>query len=494
MLARAKTIDAMSQRRPEPVAARRIEPLATLPLFHKLEGRRVVLAGSGDGAVWKAELLAATGAALHVFAGDHADDFAPLATDPPAGSVTVHARDWQPDDLAGAALAVADLADEAQAAAFVAAARRAGCPVNVVDKPAFCDFSFGSLVNRSPLIVAISTDGAAPVFGQAIRAKIEALLPANLKSWAQAARDWRPAVQARALPFALRRAFWERFTQRALEATDRAPDEQDRATLFAGLERMEASFQGKGRVSLVGAGPGDPELLTLKAIRALQSADIILYDDLVSAGVLELARREAKRMLVGKTGHGPSCKQSDINAMLVQLAAQGKHVVRLKSGDPGIFGRAGEEIEACAAAGIPVAIVPGISAAQGAAAALGLSLTHRDHARRLQFVTGHARDGQLPADLDWQALADPHATTVIYMPRATLGLFRDRAIAAGLSPDTPAIAILGATRPDEVRLSGSIATLPERLHELPSKGPLLVLLGRSMEPAAAAPIASRLSA
>ncbi|MFN3672101.1 MAG: uroporphyrinogen-III C-methyltransferase, partial [Bosea sp. (in: a-proteobacteria)] len=188
------------------------------------------------------------------------------------------------------------------------------------------------------------------------------------------------------------------------------------------------------------------------------------------------------------------CKQSDINALMVQLAGQGKHVVRLKSGDPGIFGRAGEEIDACAAAGIPVSIVPGISAAQGAAAALGLSLTHRDHARRLQFVTGHARDGQLPEDLDWQALADPCATTVIYMPRATLAAFRDRAVAAGLSPDTPAIAMLGATRPDEARLAATIAALPERLHELPAKGPLLVILGWSMSEALVAQSHARLSA
>ncbi|OYW97040.1 MAG: uroporphyrinogen-III C-methyltransferase [Bosea sp. 32-68-6] len=252
-----------------------------------------------------------------------------------------------------------------------------------------------------------------------------------------------------------------------------------RAELFAALERIEAA-PGRGRVSLVGAGPGDPELLTLKAIRALQSADIILYDDLVSPGVLELARREARRMMVGKTGYGPSVKQSDINALIVSLAGQGKHVVRLKGGDPGIFGRAGEEIEACQAAGLPVTIVPGISAAQGAAAALGVSLTHRDHARRLQFVTGHARSGELPEDLDWQAMADPRATTVIYMARATLAGFRDRAIAAGLDPATPAIAVQSATRPDEARVRATIATLPERLAELPKGGPVLVMLGRAL--------------
>uniref|UniRef100_UPI0033413A07 uroporphyrinogen-III C-methyltransferase n=1 Tax=Bosea sp. (in: a-proteobacteria) TaxID=1871050 RepID=UPI0033413A07 len=226
-------------------------------------------------------------------------------------------------------------------------------------------------------------------------------------------------------------------------------------------------------------GPGAPELLTLKAIRALQSADIILYDDLVSPGVLEFARREAKRMLVGKTGYGPSVKQGEINALIVSLALQGKHVVRLKGGDPGIFGRAGEEIEACRAANIPVAIVPGISAAQGAAASLGLSLTHRDHARRLQFVTGHSRKGELPDDLDWRAMADPAASTVIYMARATLPGFRAKALSAGLDPLTPAVAVLSATRPDEMRIAATIATLPERLAELSQPGPVLVLLGHA---------------
>jgi uroporphyrin-III C-methyltransferase/precorrin-2 dehydrogenase/sirohydrochlorin ferrochelatase len=482
----------MSERQPEPTTARRIDRLATLPLFHKLEGRKVVLAGGSEGALWKAELIAAAGADLHVFAGDAADRFTAFAHEPPAGHVTVVARHWQPDDLADAALAIGDIDDLAEARAFAAAARQLGVPVNVVDKPEFCDFAFGSLVNRSPLIVAISTDGASPVFGQAIRAKIEGLLPAGLKGWAQAAKDWRPAVQLRELPFALRRAFWERFTARAIAAPERDPGEIDRNDLFSALDRLESAHDGTGRVTLVGAGPGDPELLTLKAIRALQSADIILYDDLVSSGVLEFARREAKRMLVGKTGYGPSVKQSDINALIVALAGQGKHVVRLKGGDPGIFGRAGEEIEACAAANIPVAIVPGISAAQGAAASLGLSLTHRDHARRLQFVTGHARSGDLPDDLDWQAMADPYATTVIYMARATLAGFRDRAVAAGLDPQTPAVAVLAATRPDEVRVAATIATLPDMLAQLPAKGPVLVLVGHALGAVAATSISQDL--
>jgi uroporphyrin-III C-methyltransferase / precorrin-2 dehydrogenase / sirohydrochlorin ferrochelatase len=226
-------------------------------------------------------------------------------------------------------------------------------------------------------------------------------------------------------------------------------------------------------------------LLTMKAMRALQSADIILYDDLVSPEVLELARREARRMLVGKTGHGPSCKQSDINALMVKLAAQGRHVVRLKSGDPLLFGRATEEIEACRLAGLPVAIVPGITAAQGAAASLGISLTERRHARRVQMLTGHGIDGALPVDIAWPAIADPTATTILYMPRRTLAQFRDLALAAGLDPQMPALAIQSATRADEAHVSGTITTLPDLLSTLPDEGPVLVMIGRVLRSVAA---------
>ncbi len=471
---------ASESRGPESRAPGRIAPLATLPLFHKLAGRKVALAGDSDGAVWKAELLAAAGADLHVFAGEQPEAFAALAAHPPAGRITIVPRGWEPSDLDGARFAVADVETDEEAERFVAAARAAGAVVNVVDKPSFCDVQFGALVNRSPLVVAISTDGAAPVFGQAVRAKIEAVLPMGLKGWAEAARDWRPFVQARGLAFAARRAFWERFTRVALEAPERAPTDTDRDALLATLDRIETE-PGAGRVTLVGAGPGDPELLTLKAVRALQSADIILYDDLVSDGVLELARREARRMLVGKTGHGPSCKQTDINDLLVKLARQGRHVVRLKSGDPMVFGRATEEIEACDKAGIPVTIVPGVTSAQGAAAELKVSLTERSRARRLQFLTGHGADGRLPPDIAWEAIADPTVTTVLYMPGRTLAEFRERALAAGLDPATPAVAIRNATRPSAARVQGTITNLPELLSSLPTQGPVLVMIGRVLQ-------------
>ena len=263
-------------------------------------------------------------------------------------------------------------------------------PVNVIDKPAFCDFSFGAIVNRSPLVIGISTDGAAPVFAQAIRAKLEALMPHGFAHWADAAGNGAARVKASGLSFSGRRKFWQVFTAHAVANPEAAPTQDDFARFIAEVKGLGAAVD-TGSVTLVGAGPGDPELLTLRAVRALQSADVILFDDLVSREVLDFARREASKMLVGKTGFGPSCKQSDINELMVSLAKQGKRVVRLKGGDPMIFGRAGEEIDACKAANIAVEIVPGITAAQGAAARLGLSLTDRKHSRRLQYITGHAQ-------------------------------------------------------------------------------------------------------
>jgi uroporphyrin-III C-methyltransferase/precorrin-2 dehydrogenase/sirohydrochlorin ferrochelatase len=242
--------------------------------------------------------------------------------------------------------------------------------------------------------------------------------------------------------------------------------------------RAEGASVDRGSVTLVGAGPGDPELLTLRAVRALQSADIILFDDLVSREVLDFARREAKKMLVGKTGRGPSCRQSDINALMIDLARAGKRVVRLKGGDPMIFGRAAEEIEACRAAGFPVEVVPGITAAQGAASRLGVSLTQRRSARKVQFIAGHAGDGRLPRDIEWTAVIDPVATTALYMPAGTLAEFAATAIRRGLDPSTPAVAISRATRSDERTIAAPIAALATQLSREPLPGPVLVMIGQ----------------
>src|SRR3954469_20860937 len=462
-----------------PVEARppRMEALARLPVFFALAGKRAVLAGGTPAAVWKAELLSAAGAQVDVFAGELSDEMRALVEEPPAGTIVIHSRVWEAQDFVGAVIAVGAFENDDEAERFAAAARAAGVPVNVIDKPAFCDFSFGSIVNRSPLVIGISTDGGAPVFAQAIRAKIEALIPRGFAYWAEAARRWRSAVKASGLSFAGRRKFWQHFTAHAFARPNQEPTQTDFDALLATTRHQGAAVE-HGSVTLVGAGPGDPELLTLRAVRALQSADVILIDDLVAPGILDFARREAKKMLVGKTGFAPSCKQEEINALMVSLAKSGKRVVRLKGGDPLIFGRAGEEVAACRAAGIAVEVVPGITAAQGAAARLLVSLTHRGDARRVQYVTGHDRDGKLPADINWHALADPAATTIVYMPKKTLRELSARAMAQGLDPATPAVAIANATRPDEIIVRGTIADITDRIDADAPDGPLLVMIGK----------------
>lgn len=474
----------ITPRLPADLSPPRMDALARLPVFFALEGRRAVVAGGNAQAAWKAELLSAAGAQVEVFTEAPAEELLSLAVAPPRGPVTIHRRAVTADDFAGAAISVGAFDDDDAAAQFAAAARAHGVPVNVIDRPGFCDFAFGAIVNRSPLVIGISTDGAAPAFGMAVRVKIEAMIPKGFARWVEAARRWRTALAATGLSFQSRQQFWQIFSHYAATHPNHEPTRSDFDGFLAETTNETASLDN-GSVTLVGAGPGDPELLTLRAVRALQAADIILVDDLVAPEILDFARREAKKMLVGKTGHGPSCKQEEINALMVALAKAGKRVVRLKGGDPMIFGRATEEIAACRAAGIPVEVVPGISAAQGAASRLGVSLTHRETARRVQYVTGHGADGRLPADIDWPSIADPGATTVVYMPVKTHAAFAEAAIAAGLDGATPAVAVINATRPHETVITGAIADLPDRLAAAPVAGPAVVMIGRVFDRAAA---------
>lgn len=467
----------MTARSPIETPAPRMQELARLPVFYSLEGKRVVVAGGSTAAAWKVELVSAAGAHVDVYAAQFSEELKTLANDAPVGTITLHEEGWSVPCLAGATLAIGAFDSDDDAALFASSARAAGVPVNVIDKPAHCDFAFGAIVNRSPLVIGISTDGAAPVFAQAIRAKLEALLPQGFARWASAAAVWRNAVKASGLPFAGRRKFWQLFTAHAVTNPQHEPMAADFDRFVDEIRRQGAAVEN-GSVTLVGAGPGDPELLTLRAVRALQSADVILFDDLVSREVLDFARREARKLLVGKTGHGPSCRQDEINALMVNLARNGRRVVRLKGGDPLIFARAGEEIEACRAAGISVEIVPGITAAQGAASRLGIPLTDRGAARRVQFITGHAADGEMPRDLDWQALADPATTTAVYMPVKTLPALTASALANGLDPSTPAIAIARATRPDQTAIAAPISELANRLSQASLAGPVLVLIGK----------------
>ncbi|PYE31294.1 uroporphyrinogen-III C-methyltransferase [Rhizobium sp. PP-F2F-G38] len=468
----------------------RVEALAKLPVFWGLEGKRVVLAGGTEGACWKAELLAACGAEVHVYAPDDTlcDVFADMllrhAEDSAAGrargTFVHHPQAWTPSIMPGAALAIADCEEEDEARAFYEAAVAAGVPVNVIDKPAFCQFQFGSIVNRSPVVVAISTDGAAPILAQAIRRRIETLLPQSIKGWSLLAQSLRDAVSARLHPGPERRAFWERFVDRAFTSVptpESAADLVAEADLLAAGRRDAHGGPGLGKVTLVGAGPGDAELLTLKAVRALQAADVILFDDLVSGDVLELARREAKRMLVGKRGGRTSCKQEDINAMMVTFAKAGKTVVRLKSGDPMVFGRAGEEIACLEAHGIPVEVVPGITAASALASRLGVSLTHRDHTHAVRFITGHSRKGCLPTDVDWRACADPRTTTVFYMGGRTAPAIAERLMAEGMSGDMPVVIASNISRAEERRWHGTVSTMHIGIAEIGYDNPVLIGVG-----------------
>ncbi len=464
-------------RKPAEAAPLRMGPLATLPVFFNLTGKKVILAGGSAAAAWKGELLSAAGAHLHVYAETLEPEMASLIAriDAP-GRRTHHANPWSIDIFSGAALALADIDDPAEAKAFFCAARAAGVPVNVIDKPAFCQFQFGAIVNRSPIVIGISTDGAAPILAQEIRQRIEAILPAGLAAWGDLARAVRSSVMAGLSKGAPRRRFWDAFASRAFARPPAADERRDLNHLLTAISTDRKLRTG--HVTLVGAGPGDAELLTLKAVRAMQSADVILFDDLVSSDVLELGRREARRIMVGKRGQRASCAQDDINALMIDLASKGQRVVRLKSGDPMIFGRAGEEIEALHKAGIVVDVVPGVSAAMAAASRLGISLTHRDHARSVRFLTGHARTGELPDDLDWRGLIDPTTTLVIYMGGRTADAIAARLIAEGAPPDRPTLVIAGVSTPDEQSWHGPLARLADGVATMPQHAPCLFGIGQ----------------
>ncbi|GAB4522853.1 MAG: siroheme synthase CysG [Amphiplicatus sp.] len=442
------------------------------PAFLALFGRRVVIAGGGEAALQKARLFAAAGAELFVVGRP----LAPALAEELADKAVLIERPAVANDFAAATLAVIAEEDEARAEALAAVAREQGALVNVVDRPDLCDFLTPSIVDRGEVVVAISTGGAAPVLGRRLRAMIETLLPARLGELAAFARSFRRAVAGK-VPPPLRRRFWERFFDGPLAARLLAGDARGaREAMIAEINRADSEPAGEGVVHIVGAGPGDPELLTLRALRLLQEADVVLYDRLVGADVLALARRDAERVYVGKAKSNHALPQSEIEALLVRFAREGKRVVRLKGGDPFVFGRGGEELDALRAAGVSAFVTPGITAATGCAAAVSMPLTHRDHSQAVTFVTGHAKGDGEP-DLDWEALARLGHTLVVYMGVGKAGQIADNLIRAGRAPAKPVAVVENGARPDQRALKGTLADLGAIVERGGIKGPAILVVG-----------------
>jgi uroporphyrin-III C-methyltransferase/precorrin-2 dehydrogenase/sirohydrochlorin ferrochelatase len=442
-----------------------------LPLFHKLTGRIVLVVGGGEIALRKSRLIAEAGARLRVVAPAVDSHLALLVHD---SGGEVHERGYAVADLADCVLVIAATDDTPLNAQVSADAQQRCIPVNVVDAPALCTVIFPAIVDRSPLVVAVSSGGDAPVLARLIRARLETWIPPTYGALAKLAAGFRDRVKQRFPDVTQRRAFWEEVFQGPIAERQLAGRASEAARMLA--ERVEgAPPHAPGEVYLVGAGPGDPDLLTFKALRLMQQADVVLYDRLVAPAILDLCRRDAERVYVGKRRAEHALPQDQINRQLVDLALQGKRVVRLKGGDPFIFGRGGEEIEELAAHGIPFQVVPGITAASGCAAYAGIPLTHRDYAQSVRFVTGHLKDGS--TDLPWNDLVAPAQTVVFYMGLVGLPIICEGMIRHGRSPDTPAALIQQGTTVHQRVFTGTLADLPALVARHEVHAPTLVIVG-----------------
>lgn len=441
------------------------------PLFIDLQGRRVPIIGGGVAALRKARLIAAAGA-RPAFIWPELDP----EVEREFGGAAEY-LDCRPAaaDLAGAHIVFVAVETEDAPERWAAMARDAGALVNVVDRPDLCDFTTPSIVDRGALTIAISTNGAGPVYGRDLRARIEAMLPARIGALLDFAACYRDAVKAK-IDENGRRAFWERFFKGPVAAKALAGDDPGaHEAMIETLNRPEGAT-GPGAVHIVGAGPGDPDLLTLKAFRLIQEADVILYDRLVSDEILNLARRDADRFYVGKAKANHSAPQDEIEARMIALAREGKMVVRLKGGDPFVFGRGGEELEALRAAGISAIVTPGVTAATGCAASAGMPLTHRDHAQAVTFVTGHAK-GDADPDLDWAALAALKNTLVVYMGVGKAANISGNLIWHGRALSTPVAVVENGTRPEQIIVKGQLGELPTLIERAAIKGPALLVIG-----------------
>ena len=447
--------------------------MQTFPLFMSLQGRRALVAGGTEAAARKVELLLSAGAQVTLIADTVVGEIAQLIGE---GRISWAGRAFEDDDLAGVSLVVVASEDEALQARVSLAAQQRCVPVNVVDRPKLSSFIMPAIVDRSPITIAISTGGAAPALARRLRAEIERAMPAAIGRLARFAEIFRVQVRRTLDQPRARRRFWDKVFEGRIGELALAGDEIGaRRELIKLLDGARTETATAGMVHLVGAGPGDPDLLTMKAHRLLQRADVVVYDRLVSAEVLAMARRDAERIYVGKRRGNHSQSQDEINARLVALARAGKSVVRLKGGDPLLFGRGGEEIGALAEAGVTVEVVPGITAALGCAASTGIPLTHRDHAQTCLFVTGHRKDGRL--DLDWPTLARPRQTVVIYMGLDALPTIAAQLVAHGLPGSTPVALIENGTTDRERRVVGTLATIDAQAMRARLEGPTLCMVG-----------------
>lgn len=443
-----------------------------LPLFHRLQGRTCLLVGGGVIALRKARLLVSAGASVRLVSPSVLDELTQLIQNHGGEIINDVYQSHYLKDCVLVVCATDDAAVNEQVSADCFAIN---LPVNVVDSPALCSVITPAIVDRSPLMIAFSSGGEAPVLARMLRARIESFIPAAFGRLAQLASKFRESVKAKFDDGDKRRRFWEAVLTGPIGELFLSGQEQKaEQQLIAQLNNPELPPQGE--VYLVGAGPGDPDLLTFKALRLMQQAEVVLYDRLVSEPIMNLVRRDAERIYVGKRRQDHAMEQTAINQLLLELAQQGKRVLRLKGGDPFIFGRGGEEIELLAAAGIPFQVVPGITAASGCAAYAGIPLTHRDYAQSVRFITGHLKDGSF--HLPWNELISNEQTLVFYMGLVGLPVICAELINHGKPLDTPCALIEKGTRPEQKVYTATLATLPELIAQQEVHAPTLLIVGR----------------
>ncbi len=450
--------------------------MQALPIFMNISQRLCVVIGAGEVAARKVTMLLRAQASVTVFAPEICPTLADLVE---TGRIRYQQARFADQQLSGACLVIAATNDLQVNTAVSLAAQANNIPVNVVDAPALCTFTMASIVERSPIVIAISSEGNAPVLARYLRSKIETMLPAGYGRIAAIAGEFRDKVKSKYATSQARRIFWEGVLQGPIVERILAGQE---AAARKGLDQLltdDTASQQHGEVYLVGGGPGDPDLLTFRALRLMQQCDVCVYDKLVSPEVLDLVRRDAELIYVGKSRDQHTLPQEEINQLLARLALAGKRVLRLKGGDPFIFGRGGEEIETLMQQGVPFQVVPGITAANGVSSYAGIPLTHRDYAQACLFITGHLKNGVL--DLDWAAMARPQQTVVIYMGLVGLEQICQQLMAHGVAADMPAAVIQQGTTQHQRVVSANLSDLASQVAAAKMKAPCLTIIGQVVQ-------------